>query len=430
MMRLFYYQKLEVDMATDVDVQFFSHLNGLVLGNNWGDMIRLLDTCLVNGLPLTSITSATVDAQGDITLNLYAAHDAMLFQIVELSGFAPTEFNGKYRIKGTPTSTQLILKAEHIGKSIITTGAAKLASLGYEIAFRDAYDVKRAYRAIDPTAAHPFIRIDESLSGEGGGTYNESYAKSAMVGLIENMTYIDDYADANKLQLPLDTSDLVKNWKITGVADSVVRGWSRWYWAHNGAPNINAPDSAIPSEFNRQFTITGSRNAFYILANKANTGDYKHIMGCGVFNSALSDDVIPSWFLLSAVINKAANNTGALINIDGGLPFVIEERVAQFFTTRYRAENRLTNTVAAQPIVPDYATGNTIKYAANNVPALEIPFGDINSYLRGTLPIICYAGKKVSSNAYTTPILGDKSMYVWDSYASFSGLLFYMGELE
>ena len=62
-------------MTTDVDVQYFSHLNGLVLGNNWGDMIRLLDTCLVNGLPLTTITSASIDTQGDITLNLYAAHN-------------------------------------------------------------------------------------------------------------------------------------------------------------------------------------------------------------------------------------------------------------------------------------------------------------------------------------------------------------------
>jgi len=56
-------------MATDVDVQFFSHLNGLVLSNNWGDLIRLLDTCLVNGLPLTAITSATIDAQGDLNLS-------------------------------------------------------------------------------------------------------------------------------------------------------------------------------------------------------------------------------------------------------------------------------------------------------------------------------------------------------------------------
>jgi hypothetical protein len=87
-------------MATDLKVQFFSHLNGLALGNNWGDLIRLLDTCLVNGLPFTSVTAASIDANGDINLTFFAAHNAVLFQIVELTGFSPSVINGKYRIKG------------------------------------------------------------------------------------------------------------------------------------------------------------------------------------------------------------------------------------------------------------------------------------------------------------------------------------------
>ena len=97
-------------MATDVDVQYFSHLNGLTLGNNWGDLIRLLDKALVTGIDFTEITSASINEQGDVTINLYAAHKAMLFQVAELTGFAPASFNQKYRIKGVPSTTQLILK--------------------------------------------------------------------------------------------------------------------------------------------------------------------------------------------------------------------------------------------------------------------------------------------------------------------------------
>lgn len=189
-------------MATDVQVQFFSHLNGLVLGNNWGDMVRLLDSCLVNGLPLSSVTSASVNNQGDITLNLYADHKSLLFQIVELSGFEPTEINGKYRIKGTPTTTQLILKADHAGKTVTKIGTTKLASLGYDIIFRDGADVKRVYRAKNHRTEHPFIRVDETIS-DGVNSYTSTYAKSAMVGLLENMTHIDDYQDTSKMQLPL-----------------------------------------------------------------------------------------------------------------------------------------------------------------------------------------------------------------------------------
>ena len=147
-------------MATDVDVQYFSHLNGLTLSNNWGDLIRLLDKALVTGIDFTQITAASIDAQGDVHITLYAAHNAMLFQVVELSGFAPASFNQKYRIKGVPSETELILKPHTaiIETSIATIGSAKLASLGYDIIFRDSNDVKRVYRAKNPTAQHPFIR--------------------------------------------------------------------------------------------------------------------------------------------------------------------------------------------------------------------------------------------------------------------------------
>jgi hypothetical protein len=53
-------------------------------------------------------------------------------------------------------------------------------------------------------------------------SYNSAYAKSAMVGLIENMTHIDDYQDTSKLQLPLDTNDFKKNWKITGTGATLL----------------------------------------------------------------------------------------------------------------------------------------------------------------------------------------------------------------
>src|SRR5690606_31204743 len=219
-------------MATDVDVQFFSHLNGLTLGNNWGDLIRLLDKALVTGIDFTQITAVSIDAQGDVHITLYAAHNAMLFQIVELTGFTPASLNQKYRIKGVPNTTQLILKpkTDIVERSITTTGAAKLSSLGYEIIFRDTGGVKRVYRAKNPTAKHPFIRVDETIS-DGTNSYTSTYAKSAMVGLLENMTHIDDFQNPDVLQLPFDPSDPAKNWKITGTGTSCVRGWSKWYWA-------------------------------------------------------------------------------------------------------------------------------------------------------------------------------------------------------
>lgn len=423
-------------MATDVDVQFFSHLNGLVLGNNWGDLIRLLDKCLVNGIPLTSITSASIDAQGDITLNLYAAHNCMLFQTVELSGFAPAELNGKYRIKGTPSANQLILKAAHAGKTISTTGAAKLASLGYDIIFRDANDVKRVYRAKNPRAEHPFIRVDETIS-DGVNSYNSTYAKSAMVGLIENMTHIDDYADTGKLQLPLDISDFAKNWKITGTGATVVRGWSKWIWRRNAAPYANATDSTAPSAGNAKFTLVGDKDAFYLLNNFTSASDDKIIQGCGLVRSALPNDIIPNWFLMSFLNSSAANTNFNVGQIDGATPLIISDSYGYFYMPKYDITNKLSNHVLSYGVLPDFKSGYSALYALNNLAALEIPIRDFNKYLRGTLSHINYNGTTTGSIYNTTPILSDSSMYVLENSTKFqnsggtqTGFYFYLGELE
>ncbi len=422
-------------MATDLKVQFFSHLNGLALGNNWGDLVRLLDTCLVNGLPFSSITAASIDANGDINLKFFAAHNAVLFQIVELSGFSPVGINGKYRIKGLPTSTQMILKAELTGQSITANGSAKLATLGYDIIYRDAGDVKRVYRAKNPRSEHPYIRVDETIS-DGTNTYNSAYAKSAMVGLIENMTHIDDYSDTSKLQLPLDTSNFAKNWQISGTGTGVVRGYGRWYWARSTNIINVTSDSNGATAGNRNFTIIGDLDAFYFL-RPTDVSNFKHISGCGIFESCLKSDVIPSWFMMATLVSS---NAATSFNFDsgvtnGGLPFALSQNTARFFATAYNEATRLTNNVVVDGIFQDYLSGNSNLYGSNNVAALQIPFKDQNNYLRGTLKHLYYNGKNLGSLSATTPILADNSMYVTDGmYINGSGtigsLMFYLGELE
>ncbi|MCK4088448.1 hypothetical protein HCY58_15565, partial [Acinetobacter radioresistens] len=69
---------------------------------------------------------------------------------------------------------------------------------------------------------------------DGTNSYPSNYAKYATVGLIENMTHIDDYEDPTKLQLPLDPEDLTKNWRISGTGSGVIRGWGRWYTSTYG----------------------------------------------------------------------------------------------------------------------------------------------------------------------------------------------------
>lgn len=427
-------------MATDVDVQFFSHLNGLVLGNNWGDMIRLLDACLVNGVTLPSVTSASIDEQGDVHLTLFAPHKALLLQVVELTDFEPLSLNQKYRIKGVPSPTQLILKPQNvIAETAVTTkGTGKLASLGYEIVFRDDKDVKRVYRAKNPTAQHPFIRVDESIS-DGTNSYHSSYAKYAMVGLLEHMDHIDDYQDPNVLQLPFDPANPSKNWKISGTGGDCVRGWARWYWSRANNPVFGYySDSSGGAAASSNFTLVGDKNCFYTVVNENPSGGMWNVLhGAGLFQSSMLNDVVPNWFLSAHLTDRSASSISGVLMYDGnGVSMLCHNKSAgKFFTPKYDVLSRLSSHIECKPLLLDYQSGMSTRYK-NNLPALEVPFLDNDEYLRGTLFHVCYAGKATQEDTLTT-LIADSSMYVQDIVASGGtgsyqkgGFYFYLGELE
>ena len=421
-------------MATDVDVQFFSHLNGLTLGNNWGDLIRLLDKALVTGLDFTQITAASIDAQGDVHITLYAAHNAMLFQVVELSGFTPTSLNQKYRIKGVPNTTQLILKpvlgiAE---RSITSIGAGKLASLGYDIIFRDAGDVKRVYRAKDPSAQHPFIRVDETIS-DGTNSYASTYAKYAMVGLLEHMNHIDDYANSNIQQLPFDPVDSIKNWKITGAGTGVIRGWSKWYYSTATDVSANIYESTTPSNGQRAFTLVGDIDAFYFHAAKTSQNTRKTLYGCGLLSSSDNHPEF-SWFLATSLHQKTADENIQLWTITGGMPLCYGMEPSKLFTRTFNQASPIQPHIAMLPIIPDYTTGYSARYTEGGYPALEVPLFDDSKRLRGTLRHALYSGK-IFTSLLPEPYLSDSSMYISDTILVNTGnyignVSFYLGELE
>lgn len=428
-------------MATDVDVQYFSHLNGLTLGNNWGDLIRLLDKALVTGIDFTQITAASIDEQGDVHITLYSAHNAMLFQVVELSGFTPTPLNQKYRIKGVPNTTQLILKPalDIAERSITAIGTGKLASLNYEIIFRDANDVKRVYRAKNPTAQHPFIRVDESLASPDGasGIYPSTYAKFAMVGLLEYMNHIDDFENPEVLQLPFTPSDPTKNWKITGTGTSCVRGWSKWYWAtsETGVMNGGFYQSQIPNNGNRVFTLVGDIDAFYILTpgTLSNNKEYKLLYGVGLYESSLPQDVVPAFFSMAQLNIVKANVQDNPSK--GKSPLLYGDSERKFIVPTYNTATRLKDHIYCNPILLDNHTGMPLSpLNATTLAALEIPMYDEGNILRGTLKHVCYAGNNLQGKTVTTPIIADNSMYIADSSLSqgnnLGGLYFYLGEIE
>ena len=80
---------------TDLTVKYFS--SGMVgapqIANNWGDLVTMLDACLVNGFALKAIDSLTF-ANGVATASITAGHAYLRDQVVLIAGanvvrFAP-----------------------------------------------------------------------------------------------------------------------------------------------------------------------------------------------------------------------------------------------------------------------------------------------------------------------------------------------------
>ena len=87
---------------TDLTVKYFS--SGMVgapqIANNWGDLVTMLDACLVNGFALKAIDSLTF-ANGVATASITAGHAYLRDQVVLIAGADQPEYNGLFRVIST-----------------------------------------------------------------------------------------------------------------------------------------------------------------------------------------------------------------------------------------------------------------------------------------------------------------------------------------
>ena len=95
---------------TDLTVKYFnSGMTGAPqIANNWGDLVTMLDACLVNGFALKAIDTLTcLDSIATATIS--AGHAYRPEQVVEIAGANQPEYNGQFRViatTATPSPSQ------------------------------------------------------------------------------------------------------------------------------------------------------------------------------------------------------------------------------------------------------------------------------------------------------------------------------------
>ncbi len=243
-------------------VKFFSSAmaGSPQLSNNWGDLITVLDACLVNGFALKVITSLS-HQDGLATATIATGHDYQPYQVLELSGADQPEYNSLVRVISA-SSNQFTFAVPADAPSPATSTSSlsvKLAPLGWDKPFAGTH--KAAYRSRHPQSPQNLLLIDDSLKTPG---YTSSWAKWANVGIVEDLADIDTPVGA---QAPYEPNAPRQNWKKV-VTDQW--GWFKWYHARSAGYDSHGDGGAGE----RQWLLIGDERLFYLWCTNAPGADW------------------------------------------------------------------------------------------------------------------------------------------------------------
>ncbi|AAU91173.1 conserved hypothetical protein [Methylococcus capsulatus str. Bath] len=241
----------------DLSVKYFN--SGMAgapqISNNWGDLVSMLDACLVNGFALKAIDTLTF-ANGIATATITSGHAYQRDQVVQVAGAEQPEYNGQFRVL-TTTATTFTYAVTGTPASPATTAtslSAKVAPLGWEKPF--AGTNKAAYRSKNPASPQNLLLIDDSLKTPG---YTTSWAKWANVGIVEDLADIDTIVGA---QAPYDPNNPTQNWKQVTANQW---GWHKWYHARQTGYDTYGDSGGG----NRNWVLVGDDRLFFLFCTFA-----------------------------------------------------------------------------------------------------------------------------------------------------------------
>lgn len=266
------------------------------LTNAWGDLVTLLDACLVDGFNLKTVSSiARVGAVAVATVS--SGHGYLADQVIVIAGADQSEYNGEQRIIEITSNTFTFAVVGAPTTPATGTLSAKVAPLNFEKAFTGTS--KRAYRSKNVMSNRPYLRVDNSLDP----SYTTTYAKKGKVTMAEGMSDIDTFVGA---RAPFDPANPTKNEIGTGSGTNAVDGWAKWYYARTYGPSVS--DSIASETFNRSWVLVGDDRGFYLFNQQSSMSgpSNRGMVGFTDFSSYRAGDAFSS-LLMSCEFPQTAD---------------------------------------------------------------------------------------------------------------------------
>jgi hypothetical protein len=272
-----------------------------------GDIIALLDACLINGFNVNSVGSLVV-LDGVATVTFSVQHGYLQHQIISVENATPIELSGEKRVLTVPDTYTLTFDATGI-ENITATGAisCRTAAIGgWEKAFTDVNKV--AYRSTDITGTRMFYRVDDTTT-----TYAAIRGYESMGGmdtdLLGDFPTVAQHSYAFQKSSTADTTARV--WALCGDDKGI-------YFSPHGSATY--PDVAYQTFFGDIISLSAADNYHGVISG-ANTAT--NVFHFSVISASTSAYITRSYTQTDAAIacQKRGFNNGQISIGRGGYAY-------------------------------------------------------------------------------------------------------------
>jgi hypothetical protein len=199
------------------------------LSGTAGDMIALLDACLISGFNVTSPNSLSVS--GGVASLYYSGggHGYVQHQVIAVDGATPATLNGEWRVTEVDVNyVRFSVPGEPDGTAGGTIGV-RAAPLGWEKVFSGTN--KAVYRSTDVAGTRLYLRVDDAAAQY---TYARGYEEMTDVdtgtGLFPTAAQSSwgvTWPKSNQ------ASTVGRNWLVTGDT-RIVYVFAAWHSSFSG----------------------------------------------------------------------------------------------------------------------------------------------------------------------------------------------------
>lgn len=269
-------------MNLDTSVKYIhSSMKGVEeVKNEFGSLVRILKTVLVDGFNEVTSSGTSVDSES-LTINFNVGHGFLEHQVISIKGSGNSLVDKEHRVKEV-TETSIKVKISGL-TSINSTLTVKVAPLGYDLVFNKIEESGIACFKNKNTIRPAILKVIDALPPNG---YNSNWTKFARVVAGYDLNEEGNFVFNTKLPRDAVNPDLEINGNNVQGAGG-IHGYLKWDYACRETWHYDHEEAEeVRGTFPTQWQIIGDNKTFYLFIKSMGVSiDSYNILSFGDINS-------------------------------------------------------------------------------------------------------------------------------------------------